>query len=121
MAFGLICALYYGYVSLDYDADPSSCIATEEFDKRVVFQGTPEEWEGITVDEDKYIDVGERFGRVFDVCFYASLIIMFSGLAYHKSRHKYLRLGARTASVASQWVIFVTLIMGLVSRFMHTG
>ena len=29
--FGTICAAFYGYVALDYDADPDSCIATDEY------------------------------------------------------------------------------------------
>ena len=119
--FGLICTLFYGYVALDYDSDPESCIATNEYEKRVVFQGTSEEWEGITIDEDKYIDVGERFGRVFDACFYASLVLLISGMIHTVTRHKYARLGARAAVVMAQWTIFVSIIMGLVSRFMHTG
>ena len=35
--FGLLCTMFYGYVALDYDSDPESCIATNEYDMRVVF------------------------------------------------------------------------------------
>ena len=28
IGFGLVSSLFYGFVSLDYDSDPDSCIAT---------------------------------------------------------------------------------------------
>ena len=119
--FGVICAVFYGYVALDYDTDPASCIASEEFEKRVVFQGTPEEWAGITIDEEKYIDVGARFTRVFDICFWASIFILISGVIHTIFRHKFVRIPARTAVVMAQWTLFVTVVVGLFSRFAHTG
>ena len=33
----MVTSLFYGYVFMDYDNDPDSCIATDEFQKRVVF------------------------------------------------------------------------------------
>ena len=116
--FGAICMFFYGYVALDYDSDPSSCIATEEYDKRVVFEG---DWSGISIDEDKYIDVGERFGRVFDVAYYASICLLVSGLLHMVFGHKYIRLPARTVSVIAQWALFVSVVAGVISRFVHSG
>ena len=46
---------------------------------------------------------------------------MVSGVVHTAFRHKYIRLSARTALVLAQWTLFVTVIVGLISRFSHTG
>ena len=40
LVFGLVSSLFYGYVAMDYDSDPESCIASGDFDKRVELQGS---------------------------------------------------------------------------------
>ena len=37
MCTGTLWSLFFGYVALGYSEDPIQCIATDEFDKRVVF------------------------------------------------------------------------------------
>ena len=29
--FGFICAVFYGFVALDYSSDPETCVATDQF------------------------------------------------------------------------------------------
>ena len=29
--FGVICAVFYGFVALDYSSDPETCVATDQF------------------------------------------------------------------------------------------
>ena len=110
--------MVYGYVALDYDSDPATCIATEEFDKRVVFEG---DWSGIAIDANKYIDVAERFDRVFNYAYWASLLVLICGLIHIVFRHKYIRLPVRAVTVIAQWGLFVVVIAGVISRFVHTG
>ena len=116
--FGVIASVFYGYVFYDYDSDPDSCIATQEFQKRVVFQG---DWTGIEIDEDKYIDIGTRFGHIFDICFYAAVMLALSGIAHTMFRNKLVRLPARGVSAISMWAMFLCTLVGIFVRFSHSG
>ena len=93
--FGLICAIFYGYVGLDFDSDPESCIATAEYDKRVVLQGSAEDWENSNVDMSIYIDVASRYDHVFDAAFFMSFLLVVTGLLHMIFRTRHIRLPLR--------------------------
>ena len=118
IAFGLISSIFYGYVFMDYDDDPDSCIATEEFQKRIVFEG---DWSGVQRDESKYIDIGGRFDNIFHICFWAAFMIVLSGVAHTVFRMKTVRLPARVISAISVWAMLLCTIVGIFIRFSHSG
>ena len=103
---------------MDYDNDPDSCIATEEFQKRVVFEG---DWSGVQRDESKYIDIGGRFDNIFHICFWAAFMIVLSGVAHTVFRMKTVRLPARVISAISVWAMLLCTIVGIFIRFSHSG
>ena len=67
------------------------------------------------------IDVGEQFGTVFTVAFYAACITFATGVLHLAFKSQYVKLPARSIAVLSYWVLMGTVIYGLVMRFQHAG
>ena len=87
-----------------------------------MLEGTAEEWAAVGgIDEDKYIDIGLRFGNVFDFCFYAAVILAVCGVAHTVFKNRMVRLPARTLSVMAMWTMFLSTLVGIFMRFSHGG
>ena len=64
--------LFFGYVTLGFSEDPDYCYASDNSNFRVTDQHAKA--------TDDFVNVGERFTIVFNVAFYASLIVLVMGL-----------------------------------------
>ena len=64
--------LFCGYEALGFSKDPESCFASDFSDKRVTDFNDKR--------TEDYVDVGERFSNIFQICYYASAIMVVMGL-----------------------------------------
>ena len=107
---GLTNMALFGYVALGYSSDPETCFATDDIDKRVASSSGADT-----------VDVGARFKLVFLVNFVGACVLFTCGFLNLVCNVKLLRAPLHIFAVLASYTITITILVGLVLRFMHSG
>jgi len=107
---------FYGSVVLGFVSDPPTCLASDDFNRRVMVVGAQN-----ADHPDLFVDVGARFSLIFAICFFNACVLTTVGFLQFVFAGKFMPVPFHIASTLSYFVHTVTIITGIVFRYIHSG